>query len=257
LGPTSTRWQKDTFVRIQPEGKNKGVVVAEQERVVQVVVGPSGTILDCVAGRRKYHLLEALMAEVEAFEESGEFPMDVEFVEVETDVGWYGRQCRRSLRNELRDGELGESLLAAEELEELRGRAWVQGRIPGTQFCSRQLPRLQLVEANLGTNKALDQCCLDLYTTNPLESLEYKHSLLNPSIFPMFPCPALATFLTCLAEIHTEEASRLAKVWGEYGGHCFNLQTNTRCIKYNTWFTECLEGNATEVAVRGHVMDIA
>ena len=42
----------------------QGVVVAEQERVVQVVVGPSGTILDCVAGRRKYHLLEALMAEV-------------------------------------------------------------------------------------------------------------------------------------------------------------------------------------------------
>lgn len=42
----------------------QGVVVAEQERVVQVVVGPSGTILDCQAGRRKYHLLEALMAEV-------------------------------------------------------------------------------------------------------------------------------------------------------------------------------------------------
>ena len=114
-------------------------------------------------------------------------------------------------------------------------------RIPGTQFCSRQLPRLQPIEANLGTNKAVDQvtgempknhsnhqCCLDLHTSNPLESLEYRHGLLNPSIFPMFPCPALATFLTCLAGIHTEEAGRLAKVWGEYGGHCYNLQTNYR-----------------------------
>ena len=26
---------------------------------------------------------------VEAYEESGEFPPDVEFVELETDVGWY------------------------------------------------------------------------------------------------------------------------------------------------------------------------
>ena len=38
---------------------------------------------------------------VEAYEESGEFPGDVEFVELETDVGWYGRQCRRRLRNQV------------------------------------------------------------------------------------------------------------------------------------------------------------
>ena len=32
---------------------------------------------------------------VEAYEESGEFPPDVEFVELETDVGWYGRHARK------------------------------------------------------------------------------------------------------------------------------------------------------------------
>ena len=36
------------------------------------------------------------------FEESGEFPSDVEFVELETDVGWYGRQCRKRIRDQVR-----------------------------------------------------------------------------------------------------------------------------------------------------------
>ena len=38
---------------------------------------------------------------VEAYEESGEFPPDVEFVELETDVGWYGRHARKFLRDQV------------------------------------------------------------------------------------------------------------------------------------------------------------
>ena len=38
---------------------------------------------------------------VEAYEESGEFPPDVEFVELETDVGWYGRHARKILRDQV------------------------------------------------------------------------------------------------------------------------------------------------------------
>ena len=39
--------------------------------------------------------------QVEAYEETGEFPPDVEFVELQTDVGWYGRQCRKRLRDQV------------------------------------------------------------------------------------------------------------------------------------------------------------
>ena len=39
--------------------------------------------------------------QVEAYEETGEFPSDVEFVELQTDVGWYGRQCRKRLRDQV------------------------------------------------------------------------------------------------------------------------------------------------------------
>ena len=38
---------------------------------------------------------------MEAYEETGEFPSDVEFVELETDVGWYGRQCRKNIRDQV------------------------------------------------------------------------------------------------------------------------------------------------------------
>ena len=38
---------------------------------------------------------------MEAYEESGEFPPDVEFVELETDVGWYGRHARKILRDQV------------------------------------------------------------------------------------------------------------------------------------------------------------
>ena len=92
-------------------------MLAEAERVVQAVVGASGTILDCVAGRRKYDMLDSLSQEVgslaarwrrhsllrqiDAFEESGVLPPGVELLELETDVGWYGRHCRRTLRNQV------------------------------------------------------------------------------------------------------------------------------------------------------------
>lgn len=47
-------------------------------------------------------LNQSQFCQVEAFEETGEFPSDVEFVELETDVGWYGRQCRKRIRDQVR-----------------------------------------------------------------------------------------------------------------------------------------------------------
>jgi len=252
-GPKSSRWQRDAFVRIHDDGEWKNVVLAEQDRLVHIVLGSGNMIVDCQAGRRKYDVLENLMAEVEAYEETGEFPSDVEFVELQTDVGWYGRQCRKRLRDQLRSIELGESLLSEKQQEELQDRQWISKGLQGTNFCSRQLPRQQLSAGNLGEKAEVDKCCLDLYScSEPLTPLEFRHSLLNPSLFPLFPCQCLSTFFSCLAASQESEveARRLEKVWKTYGGHCYNLETKTRCEEYNTWFTECLMGNSTEVAIR-------
>jgi len=252
-GPKSSRWQRDAFVRIHNDGEWKNVVLAEQDRLVHIVLNSGNMIVDCQAGRRKYDVLENLMAEVEAYEETGEFPSDVEFVELQTDVGWYGRQCRKRLRDQLRCIELGESLLSEKQEEELQDRQWISRGLQGTNFCSRQLPRQQLVAENLGEKAEVDKCCLDLFScSEPLTPLEYRHSLLNPSVFPLFPCQCLSTFFSCLAASDESEveARRLERVWKTYGGHCYNLETKTRCEEYNTWFTECLEGNSTEVAIR-------
>jgi len=253
-GPKSSRWQREAFVRIHDDGQWKNVVLAEQDRLVHIVLNSGGVIVDCQAGRRKYDVLDNLMAEVEAFEETGEFPSEVEFVELQTDVGWYGRQCRKRIRDQLRSIELGESLLSYKQQEELKDRHWIFKGLQGTNFCSRQLPRQQLIAENLGEKEEVDKCCLDLYScSEPLTPLEYRHSLLNPSLFPLFPCRCLNTFFSCLAassKDSEEEARRLERVWKTYGGHCYNLQTKTRCEEYNTWFTECLEGNSTEVAIR-------
>jgi len=254
-GPKSTRWQREAFVRIQDDGDFKNVVLAEQGRLVHIVVNSGGMIVDCQAGRRKYDILENLMTEVEAFEESGEFPSEVEFVELQTDVGWYGRQCRKSVRDQLRSIELGDSLLSSKEQEELKDRHWIFKGLQGTNFCSRQLPRQKLIAENLGEKAEVDKCCLDLFScSDPLTPLEYRHSLLNPSLFPLFPCKCLQTFFSCLSDTSSQEsgedAKRLEKVWKTYGGHCYKLETKTRCTEYNTWFTECLEGNSTEVATR-------
>ena len=81
-----------------------------------------------------------------------------------------------------------------------------------------------------------------------------RHSLLNPSLFPLFPCNCLSTFLNCLSNLANgqskddaekvsievskedaveesmEDAKRLERVWRTYGGHCYNLETKTRSI---------------------------
>ena len=80
------------------------MIVAETERLVHVLLDKDDTIIECNALRRKYHLLNQITEEVESFEESGVFPENVEFIETTTDVGWYGRKCRKALRDEVKIG---------------------------------------------------------------------------------------------------------------------------------------------------------
>ena len=77
------------------------LLVAETERLVHVLLDEEDTIIECSALRRKYHLLEQITEEIEAFEESGIFPENIEFVEMKTDIGWYGRRCRKTLRDQV------------------------------------------------------------------------------------------------------------------------------------------------------------
>jgi len=225
------------------------LVLAEQERIVQMVLSEEGTILDCVALRRKYHILDNLLAEVDDMEETGEFAADVEFLELETDVGWYGRQCRRIQRN-----QLGESTLPDTVLEDLQDLDWLdRGGPQGTNFCTRKSPRMALWEEHLGENRAIDKCCLALQQcSEPLMPLEWVHGLLNPGTFPLFPCTCLNKFLQCLP-LSNPEAVRLARLWGSLGGDCYTLKQRNRCEKYDTWFSECLAGNTTEIGIINNI----
>ena len=77
------------------------LLVAETERLVHVLLDEEDTIIECSALRRKYHLLEQITEEIEAFEESGIFPENIEFVEMKTDIGWDGRRCRKTMRDQV------------------------------------------------------------------------------------------------------------------------------------------------------------
>ena len=76
---------------------------------------------------------------------------------------------------------------------------------------------------------SLRQCCMSLHAcSDPLGPVEYKLGLLNPSPFPLFPCPCLSSLLSCLSSLPSEEGPRLASVWAQYGGHCYTTHTHTR-----------------------------
>ena len=130
----------------------------------------------------------------------------------------------------LRAGELGYSELKPEVLKEIQDRNWIEKGITGTNFCSRRLPRHSYIPEHLGDKTQLDQCCMSLWSCeDPIQSLWYKHSLLNSSHFPLFSCPCVKQFLGCLAALEgDDEASRLRSAWAQYGGECYNLHTQTR-----------------------------
>jgi len=249
-GPKDTRFQNDAFIRIETENGRRRLIVAETERLVHILFDEDETILECSALRRKYHLLEQISEEVEQFEESGVFPENVEFLEMKTDVGWYGRRGRKTVRDQLRAGEFGYSELKPDVLKEIEHRNWVENIIEGTNFCSRRIPRHSLIPEHIGEKNQLDQCCMSLWSCeDPIQPLWYKHSLLNTSHFPLFPCSCFKQFLSCLEALENDdEATRLRLAWGKYGGECFNLHAKTSCEEYDTWFGTCEKGNTTMVA---------
>jgi len=102
------------------------VILAEEERLVQILFDSEDNIVDCRAEKRISHLLEHLMSEVGRWEETGVMPRSVVYSEQSVDVGWYGRYCRRHIRNQLRDAELGESTLDESSLQELLDINWVE-----------------------------------------------------------------------------------------------------------------------------------
>jgi len=250
-GPGDSRFETDAFIRIESlnDGRRR-LVVAEEERLLHILMDEDDTMLECSALRRKHHLLDQITEEIVQFEESGVFPEDVEFIEMKTDVGWYGRKCRKTMRDQLRAAEFGYSELKDDLLKEVTDRNWVDKRIEGTNFCSRRLPRHSYIPAHLGEKLQLDQCCMSLWSCeDPIEPLWYKHSILNTSHFPLFSCSCFKQFLACLGDLEEdEEASRLRSAWGQYGGECYNLQAKTSCEVFDTWFGKCERENTTMVA---------
>ena len=185
--------------------------------------------MDCLAARRKYHLVENLMAEIERFELTGELPHNVQYVEQRLDVGWYGRRCRKVRRDQLRDIEVGQSSLPGGLQEEIADTLWVDVGLAGTHFCSRQIPTFAFKETYIGEQTAVDTCCLNLWSCHPspdhpLQPLGWTQGTFNPLLWPVWRCDCLGRFLTCLRDSDSTLGPRLAEVWAQYGGHCSRSQ---------------------------------
>ena len=187
--------------------------------------------MDCQAARRKYHLLENLMGEIERFESSGSLPDNVEYLEQRLDVGWYGRRCRKVRRDQLRDVQLGQSGLTVSLAGEIADTHWLDLPLPGTHFCSRQIPTFAFSESNLGVETTVDTCCLQLWSCraspdHPLQPLGWSEAVFNPLLWPVWSCDCLAHFLSCLRDSETPLGHRLAEVWAQYGSYCSRSDTS-------------------------------
>ena len=188
--------------------------------------------MDCLAARRKYHLLENLMGEIERFELTGLLPDNVKYLEQRLDVGWYGRRCRKVKRDQLRDIEpgYGQSRLTPSLVAEIADTRWVDLGVPGTHFCSRQTPTFAFSESNLGDQTTVDTCCLHLWSCqpapdHPLQPLGWSQGTFNPLLWPVWRCECLAQFLTCLRDSDTTLGLRLAEVWSQHGSYCSESHT--------------------------------
>ena len=232
---------------------SQSLILAEEERIVQFVLTEEDEIVDCLAARRKFHLLENLMEEIERFELTGLPPDNVEYVEQRLDVGWYGRRCRKVKRDQLRDIEVGQSALTDSLAGEIADTRWVDLGVPGTHFCSRQTPAFALSETNLGDQTTVDTCCLNLWScqpspVHPLQPLGWSQGALNPLLWPVWRCECLAQFLACLRDSDTTLGLRLAEVWAQHGSYCSSShRTLENCQEYNTWFSHCKSGNTSDI----------
>jgi len=108
--------------------------VAEEERLVHFLFDENDNIIECSASKRIQYLLDHLMAEVARFEETSVMPDNVIYNEPTVDVGWYGRYCRRWMRDHLRDVELGESEMEESRLQQLWTQAGSRRGFPGQTF---------------------------------------------------------------------------------------------------------------------------
>ena len=68
-------------------------MLAEEERLVHLLLTEDDEILECSAQKRVQHLLDHLMAEVASLEDTGVMPPNVTNAEQKVDVGWYGDTC--------------------------------------------------------------------------------------------------------------------------------------------------------------------
>jgi len=252
--PTNSRFGKEAFVRIESfPDKRRSVVVAEEERLVHFLFDENDNIIECSASKRIQYLLDHLMAEVARFEETSVMPDNVIYAEPTVDVGWYGRYCRRWMRDQLRDVELGESEIEESRLQQLVDTSWIEKGVPGTNFCTRRLPSHAFMNRNIGEERELDTCCMGLWSCDPrdlpLMPLHYAYNKLNSGHWPLWSCQCLQNFITCLSETKSssELVERVRSVFSKYGMKCFSkYEEHDSCEEYDLWFNQCLRGNRTE-----------
>jgi len=250
--PSQSRFGKEAFIRIETfSNHRRSIIIAEEERLVHFLF-QDDDIVECTAAKRISHLLEHLMAEVERFEETGVMPENVTYVENNVDVGWYGRYCRKFMRDQLRDAQYGESKLDESRLQELLDNSWIEKGVPGTNFCRRRLPSHSFTERNIGHVSDLDRCCMNLWECDTHETrashmpLTFQNNKLNSGLWPLWDCRCLDPFLSCIQSTDAEDTKRLIHVFNKYGSKCFTKHEVTEsCDEYDLWYNKCLSGNKT------------
>jgi len=251
-GPKETDEQSVIFLRVEHlQNQQKLVMLADpNENVVQLLLEEDGRIVDCAARKRAKYALENLVEESETAEEKLNLPHGVQYLEIESDINWYGKYCRRYIRNKLRESEFGDVKEGERELvKQITDRKWIQKGVPGTSFCRTSSPSVPLQESSLGENASLDKCCLGLHSCDDsIYPLDYKNNTFNADLFPIFSCGCTTQFLTCLQDVNSQESQRIIDLW-RFAGRCYNLETSMDCLEYNTWFTDCTNGTETSKAV--------
>jgi len=241
----------DAYVRVEQVGTRRLVTLTDMERIVSLLMDGKD-IVDCLALRRKQWALDSITGEAEDIEQTGKIPDGLEIHDERLDVGWYGRQCRKQLRDVTRAEQLGHAHQGlAKELVE---RQQLEKGLDGTTFCSRKVPQFSLREEHLGEKKGLDRCCMNLWDCPEyIGIMSYEYRLMNANMFPLFSCKCRDSFLQCLETEEGngedgEEAGRLGRMWKSYSGGCVEVKEVKECDEYTAWFDDCVTANNTMVA---------
>jgi len=242
------------FVRTEQLPNNrKLVIMANPDKLVQFHY-LDDFLVDCIARRRVDFLLENLVSESDWAEETLHLPENIQYIETETDLGWFGRFCRKFIRDKLRDAEYFE--IADEEkylVKEIVDRKWLEKGLEGTNFCKMSVGKgslsVSLYEENgggLGSQREIDQCCKLQFECDEevIKPVHILNTTLNADTIPVYSCDCMQKYFNCLDSVQEQNQKelgiRMKDIWRKIG-RCYSKSERLTCKKESLLFDRCEE----------------